>query len=210
MLSDNSHAFEYIIFDLSEVLIRGLVGIETVLAQELALSKEAVLSAFAGPWQQALFEGHLSETTYLQKVIETQDWNIKVSSLQAVIRDNFRHEIVGMRPVLAGLRDQKYRLVLLSDHAQEWIQYIATVHPFLSTFPHAFYSFDMGSVKANPRTFLMVASALSTEPHRCLFIDDNPHNVQQAQAAGMRGIRFSTVPQLLTDLSTHGIYLELE
>jgi len=102
-------------------------------------------------------------------------------------------------PILTELAS-RYELVLLSDHAREWIAYIEPVHPFLKIFKHTFYSYNLGRLKKDPETFSEVLDAMSFPSRSCLFIDDNPVNVAVARSVGILSIRFVNAEQLTTEL----------
>ncbi len=57
-----------------------------------------------------------------------------------------------------------HELVLLSDHAAEWIAYIRTIHPFLRLFKAQFFSFELKQTKREPSTFHTVLEAIHREP----------------------------------------------
>jgi HAD superfamily hydrolase (TIGR01509 family) len=190
------HQIDIIVFDLSEVLIRGLLGVENGLAQELNVPASTVLPALAGPDLRALFEGKLSEHEYLDRCIRAQGWPITRERVKQVIRENFQHEVEGMPALVACLAARRFRLALLSDHAREWVEHIHAVHPFLRVFPQRLYSFDLGDVKQDLQTFQAALESLSVAASRCLFVDDNPANVETARAVGIQGIVFSDAGQL--------------
>ena len=81
-------------------------------------------------------------------------------------------------------------LVLLSDHAREWIEYIENQHKFLGCFPNRFYSFNLGSTKQNPETFRRILKELKKDPRECILIDDNRQNIANAESVGLEGIVF--------------------
>jgi FMN phosphatase YigB (HAD superfamily) len=198
----------YILFDLSEVLIAGLVGIEKVLAKELPLPEEAILPCFSGDGFIELLLGSISEDAYLRGIIVREGWDIPARRLKAVIRANFHNEVDGAVPLLTALAD-RYPLALLSDHAREWVAYIETIHPFMTAFQHTFFSFEHKSLKSDPETFLMVLDTMALSPENCLFIDDNPVNVAVAESVGIPGIRFESAGQLATELDKRGIDLHV-
>ncbi len=78
-----------IIFDLSEVLIAGLVGIEKALARELPVPRNKILPCFGGYLRDELFIGNISEDTYLKQIIAREEWAISTARLRTVIRSNF-------------------------------------------------------------------------------------------------------------------------
>jgi FMN phosphatase YigB (HAD superfamily) len=89
--------------------------------------------------------------------------------------DNFE-EIEGTVPLLVGL-SANYEIILLSDHAKEWVAYIKSAHPFLGVFRETFFSYELGKTKKDPNTFLEVLERMKYRASECLFIDDNPRNI---------------------------------
>jgi FMN phosphatase YigB (HAD superfamily) len=190
-----------VIFDLSEVLIAGLLGVEKALSRELSLPPQEILTCFMDSAFEQLLVGSISEDAYLSHVIAKGRWPIDAATLKAVIRGNFHNTVTGAIDIVMYLANS-YELVLMSDHAKEWISYIREVHPFLNLFQHTFFSFDLKGLKADPSTFVKVLDALSMPPGRCLFIDDNPTNVCVAESVGIPSIRFVDAPQLAVELDT--------
>jgi FMN phosphatase YigB (HAD superfamily) len=188
-----------IIFDLSEVLIAGLVGVETELSRELLVPAQDILPCFGGRLFERLLTGDISEDDYLTQVIARERWPIAVSKLKGLIRRNFHRQVDGSVDLLVDLV-ASYNLALLSDHAAEWVAYIRTIHPFLEVFDHAFFSYELKRTKQDPDTFVEVLHAMSLAPEECLFIDDSPANVRVAESVGIPGIRFVGAGSLAAEL----------
>lgn len=194
-----------LVFDLSEVLISGLVGIEKRLCHLVPASRDEILPRFGGPLLVELLLGHISEDTYLRAIVLREGWGIDVSILKRAIRDNFHNQVAGMLDIVAAL-EPHYELALLSDHAEEWIGYIRSIHPFLGLFRHTFFSYELGRLKRDPEVFSQVLKKLSIPACRCLFIDDNPANVAVAQSVGLPGICFIDAAQLVSELRRRGVW----
>lgn len=135
-----------IIFDLSEVLIAGILGVERPLAATLGISEQQVLSAFGNPSLERLFRGELFEEECLASLIEQNGWPVSVEFTKGILRANFQLVMPGMPQLVRQLSSQ-YELVLLSDHAREWITYIESIHPFLRYFEYRFYSYHFQRTK---------------------------------------------------------------
>jgi FMN phosphatase YigB (HAD superfamily) len=193
-----------IIFDLSEVLIAGLVGIEKQLSHELLVPEDGILPCFAGNWREELFVVNISEDAYLRQVIARGNWDISTARLKRVIRDNFHNEVGGTLSILTALAP-KYELVLLSDHAREWVVYIRTIHSFLEIFQRTFFSYDLRRTKKDSQAFSMLLDTMSISPRDCLFIDDNARNVGVAESVGIPGIHFVGAAQLAVELERRQI-----
>jgi 2-haloacid dehalogenase len=197
---------EYIIFDLSEVLIAGLIGVEKMLSQELFVPDEEILPGFLGNVFLAFLTGNISEEIYLEHIISRERWNIAIPRLKELIRVNFRNEVDGSLDILTRL-SSRYELILHSDHGREWVEYIRTIHPFIKVFKHTFYSFELKGLKHQPGTFEVVLGSLAIHPQNCLFIDDNPRNIIAAGSMGIQGIQFRSADQLERKLHQMGILL---
>ena len=193
-----------LMFDLSEVFIAGLYGVEKPLAALLGLPEEPVLQAFGGEQLGQLCRDALSEDAYLEYVIRRQGWQVEVDAVKRLIRQNFHHKVPGMQAVLERLAGQ-VPLVLLSDHAREWVEYIQAVHPFLALFDRIFYSYEIKSTKRSPESFRHVLAAIDCAPQDCIFVDDSPINVAVAAELGINAIQFTSAAELNEKLLEYGV-----
>jgi putative hydrolase of the HAD superfamily len=195
---------KYIIFDLSEVLIAGIIGIEEVLYSKVPTPKEEIVKSFSGDWLKEYLVGKIDENIYLTGIIKKESWQIEIEELKKIIRNNFHTSVEGMLPIVEILY-QKYKLILHSDHTKEWIEYIKSIHPFLNLFEQLFFSYELKMTKHNPESFRKVILSINANPDECLFIDDHLRNINNAELAGMRGIQFIDANLLKTELETRGI-----
>lgn len=192
---------KYIIFDLSEVLIAGLLGIESILADELDLPVNRIIDAFGGDNLHKLLVGEISEDEYLASILTAEKWNLTPDKLKKIIRNNFHNKLEGSIQLVEQLKGQ-YQLILLSDHAREWVSYILEIHPFIkNSFSHIIFSYELSSTKKDPVTFQKTLTLLNVPAPECIFIDDHPLNVKNAEAMGIKGIHFQDPHLLRTELS---------
>jgi HAD superfamily hydrolase (TIGR01509 family) len=199
-----SHAIRTIIFDLSEVLISGLCGIEESLSVQVQNSPPEVLAALGGDLLVALCRGEISEDAFLTSVLSNTGWAISAEDLKLAIRSNFARKMDGMDKLLEQLAIE-YELVLLSDHGKEWVQHIHEIHPHLQIFRTRLYSFDLGQTKREPSTFQRVLASINRAADECIFIDDNIANVECARSVGIQAFRFSNAETLVRDLQVSSI-----
>jgi HAD superfamily hydrolase (TIGR01509 family) len=193
-----------LIFDLSEVLIAGLVGVEASLAPHLGVSEQQCLDLLGGQNLQDLCCGKITEQQFLEAAMHRCEPSIPIDRVKPLIRENFHRQVEGMDSLLEHLAP-RHELVLLSDHAREWVEYILTAHPFLRRFDSRIFSFELGQTKAQTQTFHRVLQMVGRSGPQCLFIDDNPGNVKRATEAGITCILFESAPQLRRALASHGI-----
>jgi HAD superfamily hydrolase (TIGR01509 family) len=178
-----------LLFDLSEVLISGLRGVEQVLATRIDEPEGEILQKLGGELLRRLCRGSISEDEYWTAVRDGNRWEIAVDDLRGMIRRNFHHCVPGM-PELVRELHERVDLVLVSDHAREWIEYIEDTHPFLGLFEVRVYSFETGWLKDEAAAFGEVLVRIGRDASECLFVDDDSRNVQQAERVGIRSIRF--------------------
>lgn len=188
-----------IIFDLSEVLISGLIGIEKQLAPLVNLSEDKFLKGLRTESFKALMKGKISEDEYLGDVFVRNEWKADKQIFKAIIRKNFHNEVEGMIGLIEEL-NKSYRLILLSDHAKEWIEYIDKIHPFLNLFDKKYYSFQSGEIKREKRIFELLLRENSLSSVECIFIDDSPANIKVANEAGLQTIQFDGINNLTKQL----------
>ena len=193
-----------LIFDLSEVFIAGLRGIEPIIAARLCIDEASVSRGLTCLHLHELFRGNITEDAYLQTLHDDNGWALSTDDLKQIIRQNFHHRVPGMDDLLPRLRD-KYRVFLLSDHVREWIEYIKTIHPFLEQFNAQFFSFHLKQTKRDPSTFSRVLASVQRDAADCIFVDDSERNVAAASSVGIPSIHFVSAAQLQADLRQMGI-----
>ncbi len=190
------------------MLIHGVVRFEEGIAREIGVTAQTSAAAFGGPHLRALLEGSLSEDDYLAQVIEKNAWTIAPDRLKTLIRQNFNATLPETIEIARQL-SHSYRLALLSDHAREWATYIVTTHKFLDDlFVRKLFSYEIGSTKHEPRIFHILLDMLPAAPGQCLFIDDNPRNIEVARSVGIDSIRFLDAEQLREELLQRSISVE--
>ncbi|MHB0857273.1 MAG: HAD family hydrolase [Anaerolineae bacterium] len=69
------------------------------------------------------------------------------------------------------------------------------------------FSYQVGALKPDPRTYAAVIAALGLPAEELLFIDDSPANVEGACAVGMDAILFQGVDELWEALRARGLPL---
>ena len=188
-----------IIFDLSEVFIAGLPGVEKRISTALSIPEDGLLECFGGEPVMQVLRGEISEDSYLGGILERTGWDLGLARLKRMIRDNFHVRIEGSLDILFEVV-KTHHVVLLSDHVREWVPYIRSIHPFLDVFDERFYSFELGKTKSDPTVFPVVVRSLGYQPQECLFIDDRIRNVRSAESIGLPSIHFRNAAQLRADM----------
>ena len=193
------------IFDLSEVLIMGLVGIEKQLSPILNMPENEILPCFGGELLQSICRGKISEEYYLQKIVDHQNWQIEIERLKTIIRKNFHREVEGTKDILVHLANT-HEVILLSDHAKEWVSYIRKIHSLFDVFHSVFFSYELGGTKKQSETFAKVLEEMNYGAQDCWFIDDSAANISVAANTGINGIQFKNADQLRFELNKQKLW----
>ena len=207
-----------IIFDLSEVIISGYRGIEEIVLEsqygtfenQKLLENEAELDSMReNEFFLNLLRGKLTEEEYLNNVLRNKNWNVSIEQLKVIIRSNLNRPVEGTIEIVKELKG-KYQLILLSDHAREWMKYIEEKNKDLKLFDQKIFSYDIGATKSEVQTFRTVIEQTGIVADETLFIDDYEKNVKNAEAVGIHGIVFKNAEQLRKILSSEYNLLQVE
>ncbi len=107
------------------------------------------------------------------------------------------------------LKECGLRTAILSNMGDVVHANITREFAWLKRFDVLVWSYQLGIAKPDPAIYRYTLEKLGTQPEETLFLDDKQVNIEAARALGMKGIVFSTVEQLRTDLITQGLDREL-
>ncbi len=97
-----------------------------------------------------------------------------------------------------------YKTAMLSNMPTDMIEHLRANFAWLDHFDHHIISAEVRSAKPEPAIYQHSIELLGLKPAEVLFIDDREENVNQARAAGIRVLRFQSVPRLREDLRRLG------
>lgn len=178
-----------IIFDLSDVYLRGVSGTGQYLKQKITDSQLLTFEL------DQLFLGEISEDEFWKKMIKRHSWNIPVKDLKIAVRKNFQ-EIKGVRDIIEKLKKKGYKFGLLSNHAKEWIQYCEITYKYHHLFDTILYSFEAKLSKPDKEIFKLILKKLDVKAEECLYIDDYIKNIETAKKLNIKTIHFTSVEDL--------------
>lgn len=194
-----------VIFDLSEVLLRGMLGAERYISQ--VVGAPVTHAQLKVQELDGLFRGRITEDAYWKAVIEQNKWpRADKNRFKEAIRKNFR-EIRGTRAVIEKVRWSGYQLGLLSVNGMEWTIFCETMHRYEHLFDTVSYSCDTGFCKPEFQANFGVLRELGVTPGESVLVDDKLVNVCAARRLGMQGIRFLSAWQAERDLRKIGVQI---
>lgn len=191
-----------IIFDLSEVLLRGLLGTEDYLKETYGLEIEN--SKWKIKELEHFFHGQITEEEYWAAVVKEYHLPLSVDQLKAAVRSNFK-EIEGTRNIIISLKEKGYKLGLLSVHTKEWVEYCEEKLGYHQLFDSTMYSFEVSVSKPDTKAYQLILEKLQIQPNEGLFIDDTLINVEAASQLGIQALQFFSASQLKKDIQNLGI-----
>ncbi len=195
-----------IIFDLAEVYLKGFCGIEDYFKDILDLKAIEIKEKLQGPEFKLLMEGKITEDKFWEKLIQRNNWRIGIDEFKKAIRNNF-DEIKGVREIIEKLKDNGFKLGLLSDHAREWINHCNGKFDYHKLFHSTQYSFEVECCKTDKKIFELLLKKLGEKSENCLFIDDSEKNIAVAKSIGLNVIQFKNPKQLKKELTSFAIII---
>ena len=97
-----------------------------------------------------------------------------------------------------------FKTAILSNMPADMATHMRENFAWISHFDQQIFSGEVRSVKPEPQIYQHCIEVLGVQPSEALFIDDREVNLEQARAAGIRGIRFQSVEQLRKELQALG------
>ncbi|MGC8658963.1 MAG: HAD family hydrolase [Desulfomonilaceae bacterium] len=132
--------------------------------------------------------GKASESDYWEAIRKHTGIKLDDIDMKMEIINRFR-----LRPwmltIIESLANKGYFMVLLSDQTN-WLDELDATSHFCGKFDAVFNSYHQGKSKRDASWFIDVANILGVSTKNCLFIDDNPDNVDRASSVGFRTILF--------------------
>lgn len=97
--------------------------------------------------------------------------------------------IAGMGELIAVLKCNGYKIYLLSNASSLFYNYFSSI-PGSEFFDGVLVSSDYGLLKPQHEIYEKLFSVFKLRPEECLFVDDQPQNIEGASICGMPGIVF--------------------
>ncbi len=98
-----------------------------------------------------------------------------------------------------------YKVGLLSNASSDFIRTLLKEHDLEKYFDEIVISSEVGLIKPNAEIFNLILYRLNIKVDEAIFIDDNEINVHGCEAVGIKGVLYTNVANLNTELSALGI-----
>jgi len=193
-----------VIFDYGGVLTLAPQESERRLLCALAGGTEPEFSRMYWEYRAAYDAGELDGASYWRCVTGARGTTLTPGMTEELIATDIA---MWNRPNPAMLRwagvlaSAGLRLGVISNMHREHAQALRADLRHLTGFVSLALSSELGIAKPDPAIYRHCLQEIDVQPGECLFIDDRAGNVAGAQAVGMHGIVYRSVPQLAADLA---------
>ena len=105
-----------------------------------------------------------------------------------------------MIELMASLRDEGYRMALLTNNVREWEQRWRALAPIDEIFEVVVDSAFVGMRKPDPEIYELCTARLGVTAAECVFVDDRQDNCAGAEAVGMHAVLYRDVEQAVGEI----------
>jgi putative hydrolase of the HAD superfamily len=105
-----------------------------------------------------------------------------------------------MIDLMAELRDEGYRMAMLTNNVREWEPLWRPMLPVDEIFETVVDSGFVGCRKPESRIYAITLERVGIEPGACLFLDDIEVNCEGARRAGMQAVHFRENEQAIAEI----------
>ncbi|MDP2749477.1 MAG: HAD-IA family hydrolase [Nanoarchaeota archaeon] len=117
----------------------------------------------------------------------------------------FREEVFEL---VKELKKKKYKLGLLSNQIEDWLEEVIENRKFNKTFDVIVTSYKSRIAKPDVSIFEEIVEKLKVKPAECIYIDDLKRNIPPAKQLGMKTILFTDLKQLKKELAAFSVKID--
>jgi FMN phosphatase YigB (HAD superfamily) len=148
--------------------------------------------------------GEISTSEFHSYLCETAKLKLGLQDFCQLWSSVFLPDLIVSEELLVALK-RKYPLILVSNTNEAHVDFIRSNYRVLDYFDGHVFSYEVGSLKPDPKIFER-AIAVSGHPAEALFFtDDRAENISAAAQLGIRAHQFKTETQLVEALQQAGV-----
>lgn len=151
-------------------------------------------------WNTAADAGRLTAEITEERVALFPEWEKEIRMYFREWINMMGGQIPGMEEVLKDLKDRGYRLFGLTNWSAETFPLVRNRYPVFSYLEGIVVSGEEKVKKPDPRLYKILLDRYHLVPDECIFIDDNPANIDTANSLGLHGLVFTSPEALKPEL----------
>ncbi len=156
--------------------------------------------------------GELTGLEFWRKIVRDAGLGLSESAIAELNEWDARMWTRGDRVMLSwqlALQQRGLLTAIVSNMGDTVHRHMQRELDWLSRFDVLVWSYQLHMAKPDPAIYRYALERLGARPAETLFLDDKPENVAAAAALGMKGLVFSTVAKLRSNLIDSGLSEEL-
>lgn len=191
---------EAVIFDAGGVLHENNSAVTADLVQELGLEQETLNEIWATQ-VTLLSAGKIDEAEFWRRVSE--EYGVRqVDVAENLLGRAFAEALKLHDPVFQLVKElgsNGVKLAVLSNTIEPHARALTEAGVY-ADFDYLFLSYDVGIRKPNPAIYQHALEVMEVRPEATVFVDDDPENVDAAEALGLKGVVFTDVEKAVNEL----------
>jgi len=199
-----------ILFDLGNVLVDlNLKPAVARISGFCSKSQDEIIKLFLDSGITNSFEkGEFSADEFYKQAKDILDLKLGYASFVSIWNEVFFFSLKNRSLYhIANRLKENYRIAILSNTNILHYRYIKDNFPVFNIFEKVFLSFEIGAVKPDQTIYRKAIEALGVLPENIFYTDDRPELVKSASKLGIKSFTFTSVEQLISDLSSLNIVL---
>jgi putative hydrolase of the HAD superfamily len=188
-----------IIFDYGGVLSAqaGLRDFGTMYAPKFGKNPEDFNTVIVDTWKLARVND-IDSKSFWVKLADFLDIDAKTLRKDFMEFFGFREEVFQL---VKKLKKNGYKLGLLSNHIEDWLEEIIENRKFNRTFDVIVTSYKSRVAKPDIAIFKEIVGKLNVKSTECVYIDDMEKNIPPAKQLAMNAILFTSFENLKKELA---------
>lgn len=152
-------------------------------------------------------KGRLGLEAYLDKTVfyEERPFDREIFRAFMFRRSQPYPESIALAREIA--ENNRYRMATINNESREINDYRIASFGLRELFSAFFSSAYLGARKPEPLIYERALAITQRRPEECVFVDDNPDNVETARKLGIQAIHFETAPAARKSLIQLGLRL---
>ena len=127
----------------------------------------------------------------------TENFPDMADDFKRILNDDFVDKVITVMPpnldFFYEVKNRGFKVYILSNFFKDGFEHCRKRDAFLSGADGMVISAYEGLVKPDPAIYQLLLDRYGLVPQECLFIDDMKHNVEAAEALGIRTIHFTSL-----------------
>ena len=198
-----------ILFDLGNVLLKfSHKRMCRQIAAAFQVHPERIHALIFGSDLHLHFEnGTISEEQFHETLEGELGKHCSIEKLKRATGEIFE-PVAGMQSVVHQVKEQGFRLVLLSNTCVTHFEWIQSQFDILNHFDDFVLSYEVGASKPDAAIFEAAIQKIHCQPADCFYTDDISDYVSAGRQHGFNAEVFVTARQYKTDLMKYGVILK--